>query len=1612
MFRTYRAILPLLVIIVAFPFAASAQVATGTPPFGSFGGGPDIINLANLNAHWTIPALNKPGRGTNFTYDLSYDTSLWYPVTAGSTTSWQPVYNWGWRGATEVATGYVSYSAVPASCRYFDPIRKVYWTVYYENYSNYVYHDAYGRFHPYTFTTSQGQPNCHIAAYGATGVATDGSGLTMTVPIPGNSTTATVTTTAGTVFNPPMSFGTGSGNFTDRNGNEVTADGTGKIYDTLSSTTPVLTVTGTGTPTDPMVFTYAAASGASAAYTMKYTTYTVQTNFGCGIVEYPATSNSLVSEIDLPDYNPSTNPNSKYTFAYEQTPGVPANVTGRLKSVTLPTGGTITYNYTGGNNGIICADGSAATLTRTTPDGTWTYAQVKNAGAASTTTVTDPQSNQTVIQFQGIYETERDAYQGSSPGTLLLRTNTCYNGSTSPCNGTAFTLPITRRTETIQLGGLQCKHDRFWNSFGMLTEADDYDYASGGPGLLLKKTLITYASLGSNLNAFTQTVTTCNGTGSSPSCNNSGTVVAQTNYNYDETTPAATSGIAQHASVSGSRGNLTSINYPVSGLTAHFTYWDTGSPNTQQDVNGATTTFNYSSTNNAYCQMAFPTSVSEPLSLSRSMTWNCTGGVLTSVTDENSKTTTTTYANDPYYWRPDSVTDPTGAAVSFCYGLLSSSTGTCTRNPTQVESTLNFNSNNSSADSLMTVDGLGRPILQQTRQAPSSGNFDSAETAYDSLGRLYWTTLPYSGTAGQTNSSAPSVNNHYDALGRITSTAYVPGGGSVSYSYTNNDVLVTIGPAPSGENTKQRQLEYDSLGRLTSVCELTSAAGSGSCGQNTAQTGYWTKYAYDALGNLTGVTQNAQPGGAAQTRSYSFDGLSRLTSETNPESGTTTYTYDSATGCTGTFSGDLVKRVDAAGNVTCSTFDALHRVTSINYPSGPNMSVTAMKMFYYDAPYPPQAQPASNTLGRLASAGTCQNPTCAGNWITFEDFSYSARGELTDVYEWTANSGGWYHVAQSYWASGAPSQLSGSIGLPTVSYGVDGEGRTSAVSASSGQNPVTGVTFNAGSLPTQVNFGSGDTDIFAYDSNTLRMTQFKFNVGAQPQTYIGAATWNANSTLGQLAITDPFNGADTQTCTYAHDDLTRIAGANCGAAAAQTFSYDPFGNISKSGSPYSFQPTYSAATNRMTSLPGFTPTYDANGNLLNDNSHAYTWDADGNSVTVDGVALTYDALDRMVEQNRSGSYTQIVYAPTGGKLALMSGQSLVKAFIPLPGQATAVYTSSGLDHYRHSDWLGSARLTSSPTRTVLSTTAYAPFGETYAQSGSADLSFTGQNSDTVSGDYDFLFREYSMQGRWASPDPAGLGAVDPTNPQSWNRYAYVLNNPTNLVDPLGLDDCLGGEHMNCVSDWFGPGGGGFGMDLWGGGDPLGCRADDFWGGDCVVENRMFLRAIGVVSSFDIAELANIAYLVYPIVDGRLCMWCPPKVIYPFAGLQSFLWYDSTGRGGANGSGGGESNPAIGQSILKGIAYQLRYAVGSLAKQGACGNTPEDALLKSVKSGAVRGTVRGAAAGFGGGEFFGGIGGVPGAILGAFVGGTFGAAGGVIWGGARAGACSLAGVYGQ
>jgi RHS repeat-associated protein len=179
----------------------------------------------------------------------------------------------------------------------------------------------------------------------------------------------------------------------------------------------------------------------------------------------------------------------------------------------------------------------------------------------------------------------------------------------------------------------------------------------------------------------------------------------------------------------------------------------------------------------------------------------------------------------------------------------------------------------------------------------------------------------------------------------------------------------------------------------------------------------------------------------------------------------------------------------------------------------------------------------------------------------------------------------------------------------------------------------------------------------------------------------------------------------------------------------------------------------------------------------------------------------------VAEENTSGTVTHFLYQPDGSRFATIRNGSVQNYFMPMVNGMVEVFDSTGEKYIRHADWLGShpitpkegvpgalgsSRLATHYNGTVEYDLAYAPYGETYAETGSSDRFFTGNTQDVLKGGtgiYDFLFREHSSgMGRWLTPDPAGLAAVDITNPQTWNRYAYVANNPLSKVDPLGLDD--------------------------------------------------------------------------------------------------------------------------------------------------------------------------------------------------------------------------------
>ena len=128
-------------------------------------------------------------------------------------------------------------------------------------------------------------------------------------------------------------------------------------------------------------------------------------------------------------------------------------------------------------------------------------------------------------------------------------------------------------------------------------------------------------------------------------------------------------------------------------------------------------------------------------------------------------------------------------------------------------------------------------------------------------------------------------------------------------------------------SSKRRVSQTDGLGRLASICEVSTATLMGQngapspCGQDIAQTGFLTSYVYDDLNNLTQVTQ-----GTMAPRMFAYDSLSRLTSASNPESGTVTYAYDA--------NGNLSTKKDARNITTTFTYDALNRNTQKSYSDG------------------------------------------------------------------------------------------------------------------------------------------------------------------------------------------------------------------------------------------------------------------------------------------------------------------------------------------------------------------------------------------------------------------------------------------------------------------------------------------------------------------------------------------------------------------------------------------------------------------------------------------------------------------------------------------------------
>ena len=590
------------------------------------------------------------------------------------------------------------------------------------------------------------------------------------------------------------------------------------------------------------------------------------------------------------------------------------------------------------------------------------------------------------------------------------------------------------------------------------------------------------------------------------------------------------------------------------------------------------------------------------------------------------------------------------------------------------------------------------------------------------------------------------------------------GTGTVITAYDANATTVT------DQASKVRRSIADGLGRLSRVDEPDS---NGALGTVSAPN-QATNYSYDALDNLITVSQGVQ------TRTFVYSSLKRLTSASNPESGTTGYSYDN--------NGNLTSKVDARSITTTFVYDLLNRVTSRSYSDG-----TPTVTYTYDA------AGVSNSKGRLTSVSS----SVSADNIT----AYDVLGRVTAGNQIT--DGQTYSMGYSYNLAGAPTSFTYPSGR-VISTEYDPAGRMAgvrdqtsglyyagAVGSDStnrikyaahggisvvklGNNLWEHADFNSRLQSSEIGLGTSSTD-----SSTLRLT---YNYG----------TTNNNGNLQSVSY---LGGGLSYTQTFGYDTLNRLAtSSESGGAWSQTNKYDRYGNraIDLGGGNQSL---YFNSANQITNA-GYS--YDAAGNLTNDGTQSFAYDAENKIKTVNGVSdvYRYDGDGNRIRKNfASGEKVRMVYSGSQliGEYDLTTG-SLTKEYIYGAKGLLATIEPGNGTRYTTSDHLGSPRVVTNSSAGVVSRHDYMPFGEElgsgvggrttgigFIVTDGVRQKFTSKERDLETG-LDYFEARYfaSTHGRFTTVDPfAGSGR--PSTPQSWNRYAYVLNNPLLLVDPDGME---------------------------------------------------------------------------------------------------------------------------------------------------------------------------------------------------------------------------------
>jgi len=701
----------------------------------------------------------------------------------------------------------------------------------------------------------------------------------------------------------------------------------------------------------------------------------------------------------------------------------------------------------------------------------------------------------------------------------------------------------------------------------------------------------------------------------------------------------------------------------------------------------------------------------------------------TSVTNQNGNTTNFAYDSTG---NVTGITDPFGNTSSFTYDIKDDLL--TTTNPNGHTTAFTYDGNGNLTQILDALGHLTKFAYDAYGEliSKTDARGDATAYTYDAQGNL----TKVRDTLGDSTALA------YDGIGRLTSITD-PNGHPASASYDALSRLTNVSDA-LGDATR---FSYDPVGNLVNVTDAnghsTSYAYDATNGlaSVTDALGHVTKYAYDSVDNRITFTD-----ANGDTTSYTYDALNRLSQITDPLSFVTSYSYDPT--------GNITSTTDPKGQANKFTHDALNRLVSIAYADGKNVT------YAYD--------PDGNRAGMIDSHGATA-------------YTYDALDRLTAVKNPTGKT-----LTYTYDAVGNRASLAYPDGK-VANYSYDPANRLSSVTDWLGR--ITNYSYDPASNLTRTAYPNGTTATFAYDAAN-RLTNIVNALKNLLPVKLGY-------TLDAVGNRTSFS-VDGIATHYSYDALNELTAAQLGPIKS-AWTYDAVGNRTiETLSPFA----------RIVS------TYDADNRLLTAGKTTFAYDADGNEILKQPVlgpatAYAYDAANRLIGAATGKTTSTFDYDGDGNRISQTVGAGTysylndVTTSLPVvleesgaDGNIAYTYglrlvseSSTHFDYFYHYDGLGSVIGLSDDWGRPSAAYLYDPWGNALLTIPDAvgtknKFRFTDEALDPGT---DF----YYLRARYYDPSTARFMTRDGfsglvTRPLSLNRFAYGLNQPTNVSDPSGF----------------------------------------------------------------------------------------------------------------------------------------------------------------------------------------------------------------------------------